>query len=146
MNKELILKLKNPIKAAANGEMKTCKEIVITSPTVSIYQYYYPLRHLTDKPLFDAMQKQEKHAASDAQQDKKDLSNEDLSNAILALLMLQNVDLTPLIKILNDLLVEGQCAKLDNKIELTQPLFDQLSLADIELILGAYIGFFMSTS
>lgn len=146
MNKELIIKLRKPIKAAINGEMKTFKELVITSPTVAIYQHYYPLRHLTDKAIFDGLQEQQKDAPPEAQQDIKDLSNEALSECILALLMLQKVDFTSLIKILNDLLVVGKCAKLDNTVELTQPLFDQLALSDIELILGAYIGFFMSTS
>ena len=56
MNRELILRLKNPIEAASVGEMITCKELVISSPTVAVYDYYYPLRHLTDKPLFDAIQ------------------------------------------------------------------------------------------
>ena len=154
---ELIIPLSTPVEAAHEGQNHKFVNLTIKPPKLADHKYYYPIADIAKKSFQDWAKNEEntKRAKTEAAKvdDKSKVKEEskvdeiaDNAQFVNYILSDCKVDYSDLITKFENLFIETDCVKLGGKVKFTQYLFYELSLDDIQKIIGAYIHFFILPS
>lgn len=132
--------LSSPITYSSGGEHKEGQLLVLTAPTNKQHELRIKLKQAFQRAIM-SLQKSGAFDGADAKADAKEKDEVD-GDAVASVLFASDIDMVQVHSDFKRLLLSGVC-KVEDAEAMTQHLYDQMTGADTDKLLGQYMAVFI---